>query len=114
MKGAPEDDDDEVVAMIKELLATRIRPAVQEDGGDIYFDNFDAETGIVYLEMAGSCAGCPSSTVTLKQGVENMLRHYIPEVKAVMEVENDELMSSSRDRGDSLEARLRAAGIPRD
>ena len=100
--------------MIKELLLTRIRPAVQEDGGDIFFHSFDHETGIVMLEMAGSCAGCPSSSVTLKQGVESMLRHYVPEVVAVQEVENEELMSSSRDQEMSLEDRLKAAGIPRD
>ena len=108
------EDDDEVVAMIKELLLTRIRPAVQEDGGDIFFHSFDPDTGSVMLEMAGSCAGCPSSSVTLKQGVESMLRHYIPEVVAVQEVENEELMTSSRDQEMSLEDRLRAAGIPRD
>ena len=111
---AEAEDDDEVVAMIKELLLTRIRPAVQEDGGDIFFHSFDHETGIVMLEMAGSCAGCPSSSVTLKQGVESMLRHYVPEVVAVQEVENEELMSSSRDQEMSLEDRLKAAGIPRD
>mmetsp|Transcript_46451 Transcript_46451/g.145349 ORF Transcript_46451/g.145349 Transcript_46451/m.145349 type:complete len:136 (+) Transcript_46451:269-676(+) len=113
IKGAVEDEDDEVVAMIEELLLSRIRPAVQEDGGDIFFSRFDADTGIVWLELAGSCAGCPSSSVTLKQGVENMLRHYIPEVVAVAEVESDELMQTTS-REQSLEDRLRAAGIPRD
>jgi len=79
------DDDSEVVQMIKELLDMRIRPSVQEDGGDIKFHGFDEETGVVSLEMLGSCSGCPSSSVTLKSGIENMLMHYIPEVK---EVEN--------------------------
>jgi Fe-S cluster biogenesis protein NfuA len=79
------DDDSEVVQMIKELLDMRIRPSVQEDGGDIKFHGFDEETGVVSLEMQGSCSGCPSSSVTLKSGIENMLMHYIPEVK---EVEN--------------------------
>jgi len=63
------DDDDEVVAMIKELIEQRIRPAVQEDGGDIRYIGFEEETGIVTVQLAGSCVGCPSSSVTLKQGV---------------------------------------------
>ena len=79
------DDDTEVVQMIKELLDMRIRPSVQEDGGDIKFHGFDEETGVVRLEMQGSCSGCPSSSATLKGGIENMLMHYIPEVS---EVEN--------------------------
>lgn len=73
----------EIVAEIKELLATRVRPAVANDGGDIIFKRFDADTGIVHLTMRGACSGCPSSTLTLKQGVENLLRHYVPEVTAV-------------------------------
>ena len=77
------DDDSEVVQMIKELLELRIRPSVQEDGGDIVFKDFDEESGVVYLTMQGSCSGCPSSSVTLKSGIENMLRHYVPEVNAV-------------------------------
>jgi Fe-S cluster biogenesis protein NfuA len=77
-------DDDPVVAQIKELLETRVRPAVAQDGGDIVFEGFDA--GIVYLTMHGACAGCPSSTATLKMGIENMLRHYIPEVTEVRPV----------------------------
>lgn len=80
-------EDDEVVAMIKELLETRIRPAVQEDGGDIFYEGFDPDTGIVKLRMAGSCVGCPSSTATLRGGVENMLMHYIPEVRGIEQVE---------------------------
>mmetsp|Transcript_5837 Transcript_5837/g.8556 ORF Transcript_5837/g.8556 Transcript_5837/m.8556 type:complete len:250 (+) Transcript_5837:2-751(+) len=83
------DDDSEVVQMIKELLEMRIRPSVQEDGGDIVYRGFDEETGIVELQMQGSCAGCPSSSVTLQAGIENMLRHYIPEVKEVRDVGND-------------------------
>ncbi len=73
----------EIVEEIKELIATRLRPAVANDGGDIVFQRFEVETGIVHLEMRGACAGCPSSTMTLKQGVENLLRHYVPEVTAV-------------------------------
>ncbi len=74
-------DDSEIVAQIKELLDTRIRPAVAQDGGDIIFRGF--EGGVVYLRMQGACSGCPSATATLKHGIENMLRHYIPEVTAV-------------------------------
>ncbi|XP_021771143.1 nifU-like protein 4, mitochondrial [Chenopodium quinoa] len=77
------EDDSEIVAMIKELLETRIRPAVQDDGGDIVYRGFDPETGIVKLQMQGACSGCPSSSVTLKSGIENMLMHYVPEVKGV-------------------------------
>jgi NFU1 iron-sulfur cluster scaffold homolog, mitochondrial len=73
----------EIVAEIKELIETRVRPAVAQDGGDITFRSFDAETGIVHLNMRGACAGCPSSTQTLKMGIENMLRTYVPEVTAV-------------------------------
>jgi Fe-S cluster biogenesis protein NfuA len=75
------EDDDEIVATIRELIDTRVRPAVAEDGGDIIFHAF--KEGIVFLEMHGACAGCPSSTVTLKEGIENMLKHYVPEVIAV-------------------------------
>ncbi|MEX2618555.1 MAG: NifU family protein [Alphaproteobacteria bacterium] len=75
------DDDNEIVKQIKELIDTRVRPAVAMDGGDIIFHGF--EDGIVYLQMQGACAGCPSSTATLKMGIENMLRHYIPEVVEV-------------------------------
>jgi Fe-S cluster biogenesis protein NfuA len=82
--GTSEEDEDEVVAQIKELLETRVRPAVAQDGGDIIFHDF--EDGVVYLHMQGSCSGCPSSTATLKAGIENMLRHYIPEVVEVRAV----------------------------
>lgn len=73
----------EIVAEIKELLETRVRPAVASDGGDIVFRRFNKETGVVTLTMRGACAGCPSSTMTLKSGIENLLQHYIPEVTAV-------------------------------
>ena len=69
--------------MIKEILDTRIRPITQEDGGDIVFKNFDEETGILHLFLKGSCSGCPSSSVTLKMGIEKMLLHYIPEINSV-------------------------------
>jgi Fe-S cluster biogenesis protein NfuA len=81
---APAEADDEIVAQIKELLDTRIRPAVAQDGGDIVFHSF--EDGVVYLHMQGSCSGCPSSTATLKMGIENLLRHYVPEVVEVRPV----------------------------
>ncbi|MDE0851427.1 NifU family protein [Yoonia sp.] len=77
-------EDGEIVNQIKELLDTRVRPAVAQDGGDITFHGF--ERGIVYLHMQGACAGCPSSTLTLKMGIENLLRHYIPEVVEVRPV----------------------------
>jgi len=125
------DTDDEVVAMIKELLETRIRPAVQEDGGDIRYVGFEPETGIVSVKLAGSCVGCPSSAVTLKNGVENMLMHYIPEVTAVHSIEDvaegeeansvdDVIVEKSSGEGkkstapamSTYEQRLTAAGIP--
>ncbi|MEQ9606425.1 MAG: NifU family protein [Kiloniellaceae bacterium] len=77
-------EDSEVISQIKELLDTRVRPAVAQDGGDIVFRGFDK--GVVYLHMQGACSGCPSSTATLKMGIENMLRHYIPEVVEVRPV----------------------------
>ena len=77
-------EDDEIVSQIKELLDTRVRPAVAMDGGDIVYHGF--ENGIVYLHMQGSCSGCPSSSATLKMGIENMLKHYIPEVVEVRAV----------------------------
>ncbi len=78
---ATSDDDDETVRTIKELIATRVRPAVAQDGGDIVFHGF--ERGVVYLHMRGACSGCPSSVVTLKNGIENLLRYYVPEVVEV-------------------------------
>ena len=81
---AHEGEDGEIVKQIKELLDTRVRPAVAQDGGDITFHGFDR--GVVYLHMKGACAGCPSSTLTLKMGIENLLRHYIPEVTEVRPV----------------------------
>ncbi len=81
----PAEEDDEIVAQIKELLDTRVRPAVAQDGGDIIFHGF--EDGVVYLHMQGACSGCPSSTATLKAGIENMLRHYIPEVIEVRAIQ---------------------------
>ena len=76
--------DAEVVAQIKELLDTRVRPAVASDGGDIVFRGY--RDGVVKLHMQGACSGCPSSSATLKHGIENMLRHYVPEVQRVEQV----------------------------
>lgn len=83
-EAAADDANSEIVQQIKELLDTRVRPAVAQDGGDITFQGF--EDGVVYLHMKGACSGCPSSTATLKSGIENMLRHYIPEVVEVRAV----------------------------
>lgn len=81
----PDDEpDDEIVSQIKELLDTRVRPAVAMDGGDIVFHGF--EDGVVYLHMQGACAGCPSSSATLKMGVENLLKHYVPQVARVEQI----------------------------
>ncbi len=82
-EGVYEGETAQVVAEIKELLDTRIRPAVAQDGGDILFSKFEPDTGVVWLNMRGACSGCPSSTATLKSGVENMLKHYVPEVTRV-------------------------------
>ena len=79
--GEYDEADSEIVSQINELLETRVRPAVAQDGGDIVFQGF--KQGVVFLHMRGACAGCPSSTATLKMGIENMLRHYIPEVTEV-------------------------------
>ena len=80
-----DDNDTDIVKQIKELLDTRVRPAVAMDGGDIIYDSF--KDGIVYLHMQGACSGCPSSTATLKMGIENMLKHYVPEVQEVRPID---------------------------
>ncbi|MFN7663027.1 MAG: NifU family protein [Alphaproteobacteria bacterium] len=81
---ANDQNDSEIVKEIKELLEARVRPAVAQDGGDIIFDRF--EDGVVYLRLQGACSGCPSSSMTLKSGIENMLRYYVPEVTEVRAV----------------------------
>jgi len=81
---APAPADSEIVVTIKELLDTRVRPAVAQDGGDITFRGY--QNGTVYLYMKGACAGCPSSTATLKHGIQNLLRHFVPEVQQVEQV----------------------------
>ena len=85
-------DDTEAVQMIKEIIETRIRPFVQEDGGDITYIDFAEEEGLVTIEMKGSCAGCPSSSVTLKNGIEGMLKHYVEEVREVQAVDYENQM----------------------
>ena len=80
------EQDEEIVEQIIELIDTRVRPAVARDGGDIVFNHY--EDGVVYLHMRGACAGCPSSTFTLKSGIENLLKHYVPEVIRVEQVES--------------------------
>lgn len=96
--------ESETVLMIKELLESRIRPAVQEDGGDIEFIRF-SDDGVVYLKLQGSCRGCASSSVTLKSGIQNMLQHYIPEVKSVEQV-LDEAEKVSEEEFKKLERTL--------
>lgn len=81
--GAP---DSEIVAQIKELLESRVRPALAGDGGGVQFVKFDEAAGIVFLRLRGACAGCPSATITMKQGIETLLRHFVPEVNAVESV----------------------------
>ena len=75
--------------MIKEILDAKIRPTVQEDGGDVVFIRFNDKTGVVQLKLQGACSNCPSSIVTLKNGIENMLQFYIPEIKSVEQVEDE-------------------------
>ncbi|XP_067048426.1 NFU1 iron-sulfur cluster scaffold homolog, mitochondrial-like [Acropora muricata] len=96
-------DDDETVAMIKELLETRIRPTVQEDGGDIIFQGF--HDGVVKLKLQGACSTCPSSVVTLKNGIENMMQFYIPDVLSVEQVE-DEVDEINKTEFQKLETKL--------
>lgn len=78
------DEDEDVIAQIKELIETRVRPAVAQDGGDIVYRGFSK--GTVYLALHGACSGCPSSTMTLKQGIESLLKHYVPEVHTVQAI----------------------------
>jgi Fe-S cluster biogenesis protein NfuA len=96
-------DDSEAVQMIKEVLETRIRPAVQDDGGDIEYRGF--ENGVVLLKMQGSCSGCQSSSVTLKSGIERMLKHFIPEVTAVVAVTDDDLEKINLEHFTNLETK---------
>lgn len=85
-----DEDDDEVVSMIKELIFTRIRPAIQDDGGDIEFIKFEPDNGTVYLKLKGACRSCDSSSVTLKNGIESMLKHYIEEVNSVEPIDEED------------------------
>lgn len=104
------DEDDEIVSLIKELIETRIRPAVQEDGGDIIYKGMNRDTGVVSVQMVGSCKGCSSSSVTLKSGIENMLMHYVPEVTSVEEYldpEQEQLNQVSDEQLKKLEQGLK-------
>lgn len=99
------DGDSEIVAEIKELLESRVRPAIQEDGGDLDFVSFNEGTGVVSIRLRGACRGCASSTVTLKHGVEGMLSYYIPEVTGVEDV-GDELEAQANKEFSKMEAKL--------
>jgi len=106
---AAQEEDTELVLMIKELLEEKVRPMARDDGGDVLFKGFDEKEGVVSVQLVGSCVGCPSSTITLKNGVENMLRHYIPEVKRVDAVfgegeEDDQTHHLTFNTGDNKEA----------
>ncbi|KAH7345154.1 scaffold protein Nfu/NifU N terminal-domain-containing protein [Rhizoctonia solani] len=103
------DTDSDTVAMIKELLETRVRPSIMEDGGDIEYRGFDETTGIVQVKLKGSCRGCSSSTVTLKTGIERMMTHYIPEVKAVEQILDQE-ETIALDEFAKLERRIQEKG----
>ncbi|KAJ1816311.1 hypothetical protein GGH91_004289 [Coemansia sp. RSA 2671] len=99
------EEDSEIVSEIKELLESRVRPSIQEDGGDLDFVSFDEATGVVKIRLRGACRGCSSSTVTLKHGVEGMLTYYIPEVTSVESVD-DELEVQANKEFNKLEAQL--------
>ncbi|KAJ1953844.1 hypothetical protein IWQ62_005898 [Dispira parvispora] len=103
-------EDSEVVQMIKELLDTRIRPSIQEDGGDIEYVGFNEQTGLVQLRLRGACRTCSSSVITLKNGIENMLMHYIPEVTTVEQVE-DELDKLGNDEFNKFEQQLKSDDV---
>jgi len=97
--------DSDLVQMIKEILETRIRPAIQQDGGDITYMGF--ESGVVLLKMQGACSGCSSSAITLKNGIERMLKHWIPEVTGVVAVSDEDLDKINLDQFKQLEADIK-------
>ena len=107
-----DEEDEDVKELIHELLDTRIRPMVQNDGGDIRFVRFDRNDGTVYVELQGACSGCASSSVSLKYGVENMMRHYIAEVQSVVAINDgvdESTAKASQDQFAMVEERLRQA-----
>ncbi|KAJ8144943.1 hypothetical protein OY671_001965 [Metschnikowia pulcherrima] len=109
------EEDDEVIAMIKELIFTRIRPAIQDDGGDIEFVSFSDDSGTVYLRLKGACRTCDSSSVTLKNGIESMLKYYIEEVEEVKQVDEaaDEAEKSFAEfEAANLKPRAREEDLP--
>lgn len=108
----PSEEDDEVVSMIKELIDTRIRPAIQEDGGDLQYRGFTDE-GVVLLKLQGACRSCDSSSVTLKHGIESMLMHYVEEVTGVEQVLDPEEEASLK-QFEKLESKLKAASSNKD
>jgi len=88
-QAGPEAEEDEVVADIRQVLGLHVRPGVARDGGDVVFERFDPETGVVWLKLEGACGGCPSSRMTLKAGIEQLLRRYVPEVTRVEQVASE-------------------------
>lgn len=107
------EEDDEIVAMIKELIFTRIKPAIQEDGGDIEFVKFIEENGTVFLKLKGACRSCDSSTVTLKNGIESMLKFYIEEVETVEQISEDDTTEITEQfQKEDLHLTPRARGDP--
>lgn len=100
--------EEEVVALIQELLTTRIQPAIQEDGGDIQFIRFDHDNGIVYLRLIGACKSCSSSEITLKSGIEDMLKYYIDEVKSVEQVQDEEFKKTEEKIKAASDAKIAA------
>ncbi|EGV65990.1 nifu-like protein [Yamadazyma tenuis] len=109
---ADEADDSEVVSMIKELIETRIRPAIQDDGGDIEYKGFDEETGTVFLKLQGACKSCSSSEDTLKHGMESMLKHYIEEVENIEQILDPEEEIALKEF-DRLEEQIKARKVAR-
>lgn len=107
-----DEDDDDVVSMIKELIFTRIRPAIQEDGGDIEFVKFEEDSGTVVLKLMGACRSCDSSSITLKNGIESMLKHYIEEVEDVRQLEEEEEEGVFGDEDPLLALKNKEADLP--
>ncbi|CDK25556.1 unnamed protein product [Kuraishia capsulata CBS 1993] len=108
----PQDEDDDVTYEIKELLNTRIRPALQDDGGDVHFRSFDPHTGTVYIKLKGACKSCSLSEETLKNGIESMLKYYVEEVnevKPILDLEEE----VSLQEFEKLEAKLKASSATR-
>ncbi|KAL6452614.1 NFU1 NifU-like protein [Candida maltosa Xu316] len=110
---AAAEDESELISMIKELIETRIRPAIQDDGGDIDFQGFDEETGTVFVKLQGACKSCSASEDTLKHGIESMLMHYIEEVKEVIQILDPEEEIALKEF-ERLEAKLKNGKQPQE